>query len=178
MVVQSQTIGLGGAMLCRTCYNTTRETSMTNDDTIMPLGKLLGSIHRAHACRMDQSTEKLGIFRGQAILLLTLMERDGMTHSEIADKLRISHAAASKVITRMEGQGYVKRQTDPHDERVSRVYIQEAGKELTEKLRPSFQQINNFMFAGFSDQEKDQFRQYLLRIQENLSNFDHLRDDL
>jgi DNA-binding MarR family transcriptional regulator len=53
---------------------------------------------------------------------------DGVTHSQIAETLEISPAAATKVIKRMEQVHYVQRRADPADERVSRVYLLYTGQ--------------------------------------------------
>jgi MarR family transcriptional repressor of mepA len=92
------------------------------------LGKLLFSIGRLQATRADRYMDQIGLFRGQGMLLKFLDHHDGLTHSEIAERLEISPAAVTKVIKRLEEQKYLKRQPDPKDERVSRVFIQPAGK--------------------------------------------------
>ena len=72
-----------------------------NQDEIK-IGPLMANIGRLHATRADRFMDRIGLFRGQAFLLMILSEQDGLTHSEIADKLEISPAAATKVIKRME----------------------------------------------------------------------------
>jgi len=86
------------------------------------LGWLLVSVCRLHYTRVDQSMDQIGLYRGQAFLLMTLSRLDGMTHSEIAEKLEISPAAVTKVSKRMEQAQYLLRRADPADERVSRVF--------------------------------------------------------
>ena len=94
------------------------------------LGRLLVNVCRLHRTRADQLMDRIGLFSGQAILLAILSQQHGMTHSEIAEKLEISPAAATKVIKRMEQAHYVQRRADPADERVSRVYLQAQGRKV------------------------------------------------
>ena len=142
------------------------------DPKNMPLGRLLANLGRQHAMRIDQLMEQVGLYRGQAILLLTLAEGDGLksplTHSEIAEKLRISPAAASKVIKRMESLGYVRRDPDPLDERVSRVTLLEGGRAKLDDIHAVFDTINLRMVCGFSPEEQAELRDFLLRIYNNL----------
>lgn len=142
------------------------------DPKNMPLGRLLANLGRQHAMRIDQRMEQVGLYRGQAILLLTLAEGDGkptrLTHSEIAERLHVSPAAASKVIKRMESLGYLQRTPDPLDERVSRVTLLEEGRAVVEDIHAVFQAINQRMVAGFSPEEQADLREFLLRMLNNL----------
>jgi len=136
------------------------------------LGKLLGSVCRLHHTRADQSMDKIGLYRGQARLLMTLSEQDGLPHSEIAERLDISAPAATKVIKRMEEAHYVQRRADPADERVSRVYLQAQGHALIAKIRRTFARLDRAMFDGLPETELEQFRDLLTRMQANLLHFE------
>ncbi len=88
-----------------------------NSTNSIPLGRLIADIGRLQASRLDQMMDELGLYRGQAVLLIVLGEQDGLTHSEIAEALKISPAAATKVIKRLEELGYLQRRADPSDDR-------------------------------------------------------------
>lgn len=125
--------------------------------------RLLGS-------RADRAMEEFGLFRGQAILLLILSDHDGMTHSEIAAKLEISPAAATKVIKRVEAMDYLQRTTDPADERVSRVFLKEEGWAVARHIKEAFRKNDLALVRGLSEEEKSSLISLLLRMHANLSN--------
>ena len=135
------------------------------------LGRLLVNVCRLHATRADQFMEQLHLFRGQAILLMILAHHDGMTHSEIAEKLAISPAAATKVIKRLEQANYLKRQADPDDERVSRVFLQEEGRAVTGHIHRSFERLDRMMFEGIAEPDLEQLRGMLSQMQTNLQSY-------
>jgi len=136
------------------------------------LGHLLGSVCRLHHTRADQSMDKIGLFRGQARLLMILSEYDGLPHSEIAEKLEVSAPAATKVIKRMEESHYVQRRPDPADERVSRVYLQPQGRALIARIRRTFGRLDRSMFDGLPERDLERFRGLLTRMQANLLRFE------
>jgi DNA-binding MarR family transcriptional regulator len=136
------------------------------------LGRLLVSVCRLHHTRADQSMDKIGLYRGQARLLMTLSEQDGLSHSEIAEKLEVSAPAATKVIQRMEEAHYVQRQADPADERVSRVYLQAQGHALIAEIRRTFGQLDQTMFDGLTELDLERFRDLLTKMQANLLRFE------
>jgi DNA-binding MarR family transcriptional regulator len=136
------------------------------------LGRLLVSVCRLHHIRADQSMDRIGLYRGQARLLMTLSEQDGLSHSEIAERLEISASAATKVIQRMEEARYVQRQPDPADERVSRVYLQAQGHALIAAIRRTFGRLDRTMFGGVSEPDLERFRDVLEQMQANLLAFE------
>lgn len=135
------------------------------------LGRLLVSVCRLHHTRADQSMDRIGLYRGQARLLMTLAEQDGMTHTEVAERLQISAPAATKVIQRMEEAQYVRRSADPADERVSRVYLREKGRALTDQINAAFGTLDRTMFAGLPDMDLELLRDLLTRMYANLQGF-------
>lgn len=143
---------------------------MSNVD-YQELGKLLVSVCRLHHARADQSMEGMGLYRGQAHLLMVVARQDGMTHSEVAAALRISPAATTKVIKRMEEQGYVQRQADAADERVSRVYLQEKGRALVAQIGAAFARLDRAMLDGVSEPELQRLRELLMQMHANLESF-------
>lgn len=132
------------------------------------LGRLLAHVCRLHHTRADQLMDQIGLFRGQAFLLMNLSEQDNMTHSEIAERLKISPAAATKVIKRMEQEGYVERRTDASDERVSRVYLCDKGRALIAQIHEAFGELERVLLEGLSEVEIQQMRTILTRMQANL----------
>lgn len=136
---------------------------------IEKLGQLLMHVCRARGKTADQFMEQSNLYRGQGLLLSFISKHEGLTHSEIAEKLNVSPAATTKVTKRLEKSGYLERRSDEHDERISRVFLREEGRGMIEQISTSFQRLDQKTFAGFSDNELDQFRDYLNRILENLS---------
>jgi len=136
------------------------------------LGRLLVSVCRLHHTRANQSMDKIGLYRGQARLLMALSEQDGLSHSEIAARLEVSPAAVSKVIKRMEEANYVQRQADPADERVSRVYLQAQGQALVAEIRGAFGQLDRTMLDGLPEPDLIRLRDLLTRMQANLLRFE------
>jgi DNA-binding MarR family transcriptional regulator len=133
-----------------------------------PIGRLLVNNSRLQASRMDQLMDRIGLFRGQAILLVLLSEGDGLTHSEISRSLQISPAAATKVIKRLEELQFLQRRSDPSDERISRVFLLDEGRAVLSHIHSAFRKINQAILDGFSLEEEQALRGFLLRIHSNL----------
>ena len=100
---------------------------LSSDSDQVGLSRMLLNTGRSYVNRADHFMERIGLYRGQAILLLILSEQNGLTHSELAKKLGISMAATTKVIKRLEALNYLQRQADPSDKRNSRIFLRAEG---------------------------------------------------
>lgn len=129
---------------------------------------LLARVSRLHHHRAHGLLDGLGLYRGQPPVLLALHEQDGLTHGELADRLGITPATMTRMIQRMEKAGFVKRQPDAVDQRISRVYLTRAGRAVHSKLEAIFQQMEVENFRGFNKEERVILRGFLLRLRENL----------
>jgi DNA-binding MarR family transcriptional regulator len=132
------------------------------------IGHLLMHVCRERGKTADQFMTQSKIFRGQGMMLMFLSEHEGLTHSEIAEKLNISPAAATKVIKRLEEEGYIQRQSDEKDERLSRVFMQEAGRAVISGIKSSFKKLDEQTFQNFGDEDLDRLEDYLHHILMNL----------
>lgn len=134
------------------------------------LGHLMMHVCRLRGKTADQFMERSHLYRGQGLLLMFLSKHNGLTHSEIAEKLNISPAAATKVIKRLEKEGYLERQADENDERLSRVFLKEDGRALMDEIKKSFKCLDEKTFKKFSPEDLKQFGDYLNRILHNLQD--------
>lgn len=132
------------------------------------IGHLLMHVCRLRGMTADHLMEQSNLYRGQGLMLLFLSKHEGLTHSEIAEKLNISPAAATKVIKRLEKEGYLERRSDEKDERVSRVFLREGGRASMDEIRRSFKRLDQKMFGNFTEDDLNRFSDYLNRIIKNL----------
>lgn len=113
--------------------------------------------------------EKIGLYRGQPFVLHSLWQREGRTHSEIAAQLELRPATITNVLQRMERAGLLERRPDRQDQRVSRVYLTDAGREIRGEVEQFWNEMEAETFAGLSQHERELFRGLLQRILENLT---------
>ena len=77
----------------------------------------------------------LGLTYTQYIVLLVLWERDGVSVSEIGEKLMLDNGTLSPLLKKLEQAGYLTRQRSGEDERVVVITLTEAGKALQERAK-------------------------------------------
>ena len=130
--------------------------------------RLIGEVCGMHHKRAHALLEALGLYRGQPRLLFALWQEEGLTHSELADRTRVRPATISKMVQRMEKAGFLQRRADDEDQRVSRVYLTDAGRGVQDRVDAAFAQLERETLAGFDDEESELLRGFLVRIRDNL----------
>ncbi len=75
----------------------------------------------------------LGLTYTQYIVLLVLWEKDGISVTEIGERLMLDNGTLSPLLKKLEQAGYVKRQRSREDERIVVITLTEAGRALQEK---------------------------------------------
>jgi DNA-binding MarR family transcriptional regulator len=118
--------------------------------------------------RVHGLLDEIGLHRGQQFVLGALWRGEGITHSELARKLHVRPATVTNALKRMERAGLVERRPDQEDQRVSRVYLTDAGRSIRAGVETVWSDLEKLAFAGFTPQECTQFVGLLHRIQENL----------
>jgi len=141
---------------------------MHKNPELVPVDRLIGEVCHMHHKRARSLLEELGLYRGQPPLLFALWKKEGLTHSELAERTRVRPATISKMIQRMEKAGFLQRRADDEDQRVSRVYLTDAGREIRGRVDTAFEQLQRETLFGFDDDECELLRGFLVRIRDNL----------
>ena len=89
---------------------------------------------RSHGQLMIRILGEEGAHPGQAFCLRMLARHDGMRQSDLAANLRVSRPTVTAMLQRMERAGTVRRVVDEEDQRVTRVHLTDAGRELEHDL--------------------------------------------
>ncbi|HCS40890.1 MAG TPA: MarR family transcriptional regulator [Anaerolineaceae bacterium] len=133
------------------------------------LGYRLFLVSRAHHNQASRMFGEIGLFRGQPQVLFNLGDREGVTQTELAEKLELTPATLTNLLTRMEHSGLIERRTDALDSRCSRIFLTDAGRIKLAQAVEQTQKMDAAAFAGFNVEELTLLHQYLERIHQNLT---------
>lgn len=119
---------------------------------------------RTTVCRFSEQ----GVGEGQPKVLFTLRDEDGRSQADLARQLRLEPASVTAILGRMEKAGLIKRRADKQDLRVTRVFLSDAGRAMTETMDRINEEIGRDCFEGFSDDEREQLARYFERMRDNM----------
>lgn len=128
----------------------------------------IGHVCRLHHIRAHQLLESLELYRGQPKVLYALWEEEGLSHSELASRVHVSAPTLSKMVQRMVKAGLLVCRDDPRDQRVSRIFLTDAGRAIKADVDRTWARLDAETLAGFSTEEREQLLTYLLRMEQNL----------
>ncbi len=89
------------------------------------------SLHRRANAELRQ---QFGVTADQFVVLSLLAERDGISQQEICSRCYSDPSTIGALVRRMEGRGWVRRETDPRDGRARQVHLTDAGRQLQQEL--------------------------------------------
>ena len=132
------------------------------------IGFLLAQVCRLEHARAHELLEELGLYRGQHSILRALWKQDGLTHTELGKHSHVRPSTITTTLQRMEKAGLVQRKHDAEDQRVSRVYITQAGRALQGDVEQTWHKLEEEIFADFTLAERALLRRFFLQMRENL----------
>ncbi len=80
--------------------------------------------------------DALGLTYPQYVAMLALWERDGLTVSEIGERLFLDSGTLTPLLKRLEMAGYISRLRDAADERRVLIQLTATGRKLKAKAAP------------------------------------------
>ncbi|MDF5754463.1 MarR family transcriptional regulator [Spongiactinospora sp. TRM90649] len=114
---------------------------------------------------------ELDLHAGQEMLLNQLWREDGITQSELIERLGVEPPTVTKTLQRLERAGVVRREPDPGRRRMIRVFLTERGHELREPVEAVWRGAEERMLSGLSDQERAAVATILPKMASSLSAF-------
>lgn len=132
------------------------------------LYQVFSQVIRFHYHRIHVLLDKLGLYPGQPPLLLSLGRRDGQSQKDLSRIMHVKPATITVMLSRMEKADLVERRPDPDDQRISRVYLKDQGREVFKQLEATMREVEAECFANFSEEERIVLRRLLMQMRDNL----------
>ncbi len=107
----------------------------------------------------------LGLTYTQYIVFLVLWEKDGISVSELGQRLMLDNGTLSPLLKKMQQEGYVERKRSGEDDRVVLITLTNEGRALQEKARDVPGKV-----AGCIDLEPEKARMLYTLLYELLEN--------
>lgn len=117
---------------------------------------------------LSRSVEPYGITLAQAFVLFTLLQNDGCTLTEIANKSDIENSSMTSLVDRLENVKLVERRADATNRRIMRVFITEEGRQLGYNLLDTGIKYNNDLQQSLGDDLFRRLCQALMLLDERL----------
>ena len=132
------------------------------------IGVVISDVARLLRTEFDRRVRRLGITRGQWLVLTRLHRRPGASHSELADMMEVEKATAGRMIDRLVANGWVERRTEPGDRRVKRVYLTPEAERVHKRIWRVAEATVETALADLSSRESKLLFSLLQRVKATL----------
>ena len=115
-------------------------------------------------------TERVsGLTQAQWGALAQLSRHQGLNQVGLADLLEVQPITVARLIDKLVALGVVERHPDPNDRRAQQLFLTEKAQPLLDQMWEAGDEILDHAYAGFTDEERSNFVDMLVRMRSNLS---------
>jgi MarR family transcriptional regulator, organic hydroperoxide resistance regulator len=105
--------------------------------------------------KFQERLEPFGLTPFHWIVLCCLWEEDGLATSRIGDRLQQVGGTLTGVLDRMADRALIRRERDPHDRRVWRIWLTPSGQKLQDILPPLGVELREQALCGISYSDRE-----------------------
>ena len=132
-------------------------------------GHLIRILHWCTDQSMTSALEKMDLTAAQGHIMGYLScQKEPPCPRDIETAFHMSHPTVSGLLSRLEQKGFIRLQTDPHDRRCKRIYIQPKGLECHQTMYQTILHNEERLVQNFTPEEKEQFSSLLQKAIANM----------
>ena len=127
---------------------------------------LIAKAHQRAQGVLKGHLQTFGLTPMQCLFMESMWEEDGLSVGEIGRLIGLDTATLAGILDRMVNAGWVRREADPDDGRVARVYLTDKAKGIIRDLATTIERTNNELLKNFSLEEKLLFKRLLREVRD------------
>ena len=117
--------------------------------------------------KLMEQLKDTGLTLGQPKVLDYLKDHDGASQKEIAAGCLIEAGSLTSILNRMEKQHMIERKNLNGNRRSFHIFLTDYGMELSESIEKAFLSLEQEIFSGISNAEKEQFLKIFEKLYKN-----------
>ena len=141
------------------------------------IGFLIADVARLMRSGFDRRVRRIGLTRGQWLVLSRLHRHPGISQSELAEMLEVERATAGRMIDRMERRGWLHRRPDPADRRINRLHLTAEAEGVQAEMGLIAETLLDDAMASLDDGEREALTDMMERVKAQLLGMGARRPD-
>jgi len=131
---------------------------------------LLSRIGKAHRNRANALLASLDLHAGQELLLQHICKCEGVTLNELTGNMCVSAVTVTRMVERLEKNGFLKKERCMADQRSVRVYLTDKGKLAVESITERmWEELEKETVANLNIEERILLKRLLMQVLNNLT---------
>lgn len=143
---------------------------MLHDEDSNSIQELFMRASHSYFQKSFRQLNNIGLRPGQPPMLWHLAREDGLSQRELARRLRVKPPTVNVSLQRMEKAEYIYREQDTKDQRVSRIFLTEKGRNLVDQIDQIMRENEIQITRNFTEAELCLLTRFLRQLIENIEN--------
>jgi DNA-binding MarR family transcriptional regulator len=138
------------------------------DEATVQAFQAFGRVFHLHRQAMKRRLSNPRAHHGELICLRLLATTEGMSQRDLADTLHLSRPRVTSILQELEKAGEVRREADPHDQRITRVFLTDEGRRQEMEHRAAFEEYVQRTIGSLSEEERLELARLLDHVSNNI----------
>jgi MarR family transcriptional regulator, organic hydroperoxide resistance regulator len=134
------------------------------------IGKLLRRAHMAFSREFRKRLARHAVTFGEFVHLERLWDEDGLTQTELSNRVGIVTASSTQIIETLEKRGFIRRERNHGDRRHINVFLTPTGERLKQPLLSCARETNRIARSGLKTDEIFALFALIEKINRNLED--------
>jgi len=137
-------------------------------------GFLMAKIRQVAGRIFERMLKNYGIEinSAQGRIMFALWQQDNISINKLAKRTQLKKSTLTSMLDRLEKMGYISRQRSKQDRRVILIKRTKKDRDLENKYVELSQEHTKLFYKGFSQVDINRFEGKLIRILDNLTEFE------
>lgn len=125
--------------------------------TQFPLGFSIINLVMSHRNLTTERVRQLGLYPGQDVVLLELLDHDGQLQNALVTALGLDHSTVTKSVARLKKNDIVTTEKSQTDRRATIVTLTPKGRRLAQEVAKIWDSVEATVLQDLTPAERDQF---------------------
>lgn len=131
----------------------------------------IGFIERSQRKVFATVFNQYGLHPSQGFALSLIVHRPGRSQRELADDMRIERATVTVTLQKLERGGFIRREPDPDDQRIMRIYPTEKGITAETAVTAEMTRFHDACDESLTPEQHQQLRALLQKLEDAVVNY-------
>lgn len=129
---------------------------------------LSNMINRYLGVTMPEDARNATGGNARIIMFLAKNQTRNIFQYDIEERFSITRSTASRVLSLMEKKGLIERHAVERDARLRKIVLTKAALDIADSLRANAMRMEDMLFEGFQQEDRDNLSRYFARMRSNL----------
>lgn len=135
------------------------------------MGRRINLLFRLTMMHVRSEMKSLGIGAGDYAFLILLFMKEGVSQDELSQLMRVDKSYTARALAKLEKTGMVRRETDPDEHRIKRVFLTQKTRDLEPEIFQIIKNWNEVLVRDIDPAECDVIRRGMDQMAENAAAY-------